>query len=123
LSFDWHEFLRLAEELHSEPIESTEASARTAISRAYYATFHLTAATLESLKEWQRAHGAEDHKKLQEFLKRYRGVRRGKIGVDLERLYVLRGYADYEDEFEGVSTAAEMSLKLARSIVNALPSI
>jgi hypothetical protein len=121
VSFDWNDYLRLAEELCESPRVSEEASNRSATSRAYYATFHLTAQTLERLKIWGRAHSASDHKEIRDFLQRYGSQVKGKAGADLARLYILRGRADYEDELPNSSADAQLSLTLARKIVAQLP--
>jgi uncharacterized protein (UPF0332 family) len=123
MPFDWHEYLGLAEDVHEAPVHSMDASERTAISRAYYAAFHLTAAALEDRNEWRRQHNADDHAELRRFLERYRGRARGNVGVNLGRLYIARCQADYNDELASLSELAQAMLLTARKIVQALPNI
>lgn len=121
MTFDWNDYLRLAEDLYDSPQTSEEASYRTAISRAYYSAFHLAAQTLESQRTWRRAHTALDHKDLRDFLQRFHSQPKGKAGADLGRLYVLRVRADYEDEMTNPKADAQQSLRLAKGIVSLLP--
>jgi hypothetical protein len=57
---------------------------------------------------------------LRELLKRYRGHRKNKVGLDLERLYFYRCKADYEDEIEGLSDTTTAALGAARAVVGNL---
>jgi len=123
VSFNWSDYLALAVQLHTVPLISQEASDRTAISRAYYAAFNLTADRLGTKGEWRRAHGPQDHKELADLVKRYGRTTKGRVGHTLERLYYNRCKADYDGDIEQPSKLAEASILMAKEITASLPPI
>jgi hypothetical protein len=92
MPFDWTRFLALAQELTSQS-DRDEAKLRTAVSRAYYAAYHVS-------EEYCRRHGylfkrsGQDHKFVRECLAK---LERSEASVFLHELHLLRIEADYRD--------------------------
>ena len=103
MSFDWVNYLRLAEELATEASSSTlgEAMWRAAISRAYYAAFISARNFLRDDENFVPLNRRDIHYEVRtEF--DYSGNRvRQKIATNLGRLHIWRKRADYEDAFPG----------------------
>jgi uncharacterized protein (UPF0332 family) len=92
--FTWSEFLRLASDTKGS---RDEAALRTAISRAYYAAYHIVRHTVEN-RHGKRFRGPSVHEQLWEFLRSEPGLESdariaGNRGLALRQ---LRTDADYE---------------------------
>jgi hypothetical protein len=89
MSFDWTEFLALAEALQFAPDSwgSPEATLRSAASRAYYAAFHC-ALNFARSDGFVPSYSGDDHKKIQAYFRNYEppDPTRKKIALDLHRL-------------------------------------
>lgn len=98
MNFDWHEFLTLAKGLQSQPtlLGSSEASLRSAVSRAYYAAFQC-ALTFACQEGFEPTYGESSHTYLQRYFSRHTppNPTYQKISVQLNRLRTLRVKADY----------------------------
>lgn len=117
MSFDWREYLTLAEQLALSP---DEASRRSAISRAYYALYHRARPLLEapgaSLSE-----RADSHAFVWRSLEsRGRGLRR--LGQQGRRLRDLRQQADYEPEARLTDTDVQQVLESVRQLMTLIDS-
>lgn len=123
MAFDWLQFLELAKELAAR---DDEASARSAISRAYYAAYH-----------WARDYvvqelavtvpKAEAHQAVWDALMR-QGRKRAEYaaGAGGKRARVLRNQADYEARMPGGQTpkeTAQVAVKAAEAIIRNLDSL
>lgn len=126
MSFDWSEYLTLAQELTSAAATSPiqEAHLRTAISRAYYAAFWKARSFLLDKDGYQTPKGINAH---WDVLNKFEGssdMRRRKVGTLLRSLKGLRNIADYEATFlgnqpgrtQGVLIEAEQVISLLRTI-------
>ena len=117
MSFDWLEYLHLAQNLAGQTIViSEQAKLRSAISRAYYAAFHQAKRFLEN-KEHLTIPLQNVHKFVINQFQNYPDPVRQKIG---NRLQVLRGYrnqADYEESITITIKTCQESLILARRII------
>ncbi|NQU04588.1 MAG: HEPN domain-containing protein [Calditrichaeota bacterium] len=102
MSFDWEEYKTLAEHLHNNPDEEIEdAYYRTAISRAYYAAFHITLHKM--MKKYRfTSLTSNAHVRLLNFLKEKKSDNPviGKAWKNLKRLKDQRQSADYDDEYD-----------------------
>lgn len=125
MTFDWTEYLNLAQELAGQATKpvSAEARLRSSVSRAYYATFcearnHLRDVEGHSILSTGEAHGyvRDEFKNSADRLRR-------QIGINLDRLRVYRNKVDYDDSTTGLSSMVAMSLKLARKIISALRTL
>lgn len=123
MAFDWLQFLELAKELAAR---DDEASARSAISRAYYAAYH-----------WARDYVAQElavtvpkseaHQAVWDALTQH-GRKREELsaGAGGKRARVMRNQADYEARLPGGQTPREMALvavKAAEAIIKSLDSL
>jgi uncharacterized protein (UPF0332 family) len=109
--FRWEEFLDLAEELAGRA--GDEAALRTALSRAYYAVFHVGREYLAHAAITIDRSGSA-HRQVQSEIE----ARDYRTGQDIFRLHRLRKEADYDDEFRSdVEEQAVLAVALARSII------
>jgi uncharacterized protein (UPF0332 family) len=115
--FEWENFLDLAEVLAAEP--NNEAAARSAISRAYYATFHTGRDYLVRAGiPIDRSRNA--HLQVQDELRHKNET----IGQDVKRLHVWRKYADYDTQsIPDVAGQAAVAVTLARETIDAIKAI
>lgn len=132
MSFDWTEYVRLAERVHDavnpdDPGGSREAAYRACVSRAYYGAFNVC------LNEVKRAgwNPSRDGTKHGFVIDRFKGFRSredvemqkawNKIGEDLDRLRVYRNNADYDSELsENPDSRSVASLRYANRILKKL---
>jgi len=112
--FEWSDFLDLAEDLAALP--DHDAAARTAISRAYYATFHAGRDYLD------RAHipvdrGRNAHFQVQTELQK----RSTEIGLEIALLHSWRKQADHDTQsIPNAETLARSAVSLARETISAI---
>ena len=118
--FDWVEYLELAERLVAW--RGDPAAERSAISRAYYATFH-------TAKTYFLAHGGkltfqgDDRGLVADWFKENESHVLRTIGTAIQRLRRLRRIADYEDRFADLSSEAQAAVDLARRTVDAISEL
>jgi uncharacterized protein (UPF0332 family) len=127
MSFDWAEFLTLAEALQSAPDSPGPqvAALRTAASRAYYAAFHC-AVDLALGEGFELTHRGEDHKRIQDYFRNYKppSPLRRKISLELNRLYNHRREADYDNNLKRQpGSLAAQAIGMARDVLNKLGSL
>ena len=113
---NWRDFLALAARLAAEP---TEADWRSAVSRAYYAAFHVARELLAGLNftvpRADRAH--------QYLVFRLSNAGEPTVeasGRDLDTLRRLRNRADYDTAPAVTSAQAAAAVRLAEGIIQAL---
>lgn len=126
MSFDWADYLTLAEALcHNPGIPGPEeASLRTAISRAYYAAYRSALNIAVARREINPTGQASDHSLVINHFRNANDQKRKKIGADMSRLRNNRNKADYDDVLSGrPADIARSSVALARNILKALHSI
>jgi hypothetical protein len=124
VSFDWAEYLLLAEELCDErPDRATagiEARRRTAVNRAYYASF------LSARNRLRDGDGVADqgilrsHRRVAAEFEHDRDVQRRSIGIELSRLRADRLACDYDDAVEGLEALAAAGMSRAKVILTGL---
>jgi uncharacterized protein (UPF0332 family) len=111
--FDWREFLSFAEEIVANSA-ATEASHRSAVSRAYYAIFNLARAHVVAAQRIDPVrHEAHDQVWLT-FEAGSRAERR--IAQGGRRLRYWRNWADYEGTYPHVARDAASLVALARRL-------
>ncbi len=114
--FEWRDYLDFARALVTSS-ERSEASHRTAASRAYYAAFHKSREALEretgQTLGRERIH-AEVIRRLSERLETQRA------GHDLDRLRATRAHADYDAAKVFSLRQAEMAVDLASEVLRQL---
>lgn len=124
MSFQWKNYIELAERLHQESttFAETEACQRSAISRAYYGAFGL--AREVAVKEGLTlTYKAEDHKNVEKHFRRSSRKSRRQIGIELNRLRRIRNKADYADSITALEKETQKSLIRARHIETDLKKI
>jgi uncharacterized protein (UPF0332 family) len=117
-AFDGSQFLDDANELvHSV---GDEASERSAISRAYYASFHW-ARNYSRRKGLTVSQSSSAHRDVRTLL----GLASRGIGQDLRRLHMMRKQADYDIPFPAgnVTNQTNTALTLARQIMTAIDAL
>ena len=126
MSFDWADFLTLADALVCDPDSPgpEEASLRTAISRAYYAAFRVALNFGRDKGEFTPTQTGQDHRLVRDHFRSSSQRIRRKIGLDLGRLYDNRRNADYDDVLSGrPDSLAQSSVAVAQNVLNALSSL
>lgn len=101
MSFNWNDYLDLAKSLQkstSNKIKIEEACCRTAVSRAYYAVYHIAlnfAKKNLSYLEITGKNAGENHRKLGICYKRCAEYEYRNLGIILERMHKHRISCDY----------------------------
>jgi uncharacterized protein (UPF0332 family) len=123
MSFDWSDFLKLAESLARAERASSleEAALRSAVSRAYYAAYCASRNHARDLGEIILTRGSKDHGIVQDHYQHSRVRDYQKIGAWLERLRDNRNCADYDDVLqENLKSLTQSSLAQARNVFRLL---
>jgi uncharacterized protein (UPF0332 family) len=125
MSFDWSEFLKLADELLKNPNSPgpKEASLRSATSRAYYAAFCCARNFARDNENFTPYNNAQDHREIRNHFRQRGGRVRRKIATDLNRLRDNRNKADYNDVVRRPSDLAQASVTIAQSVLSALNTL
>lgn len=132
MSFDWEQYLDLAQVLvrqHNADIDR-EAELRCAISRTYYAA-HCTARNYLRDRESQQGIPLDGraHQVVIDLFLGSRDRARRKVGDELRQLRTARVQADYFDQFgtspgaQHIDRKARQALALAEAVIAALPRL
>lgn len=122
MTFDWLEYLELAQELAGQAVSpaNEEAKLRSCVSRAYYAAFCKARNYLRDIEGYSIPSTPEAHTRVRNvFMEGPDRLRKG-IGNNLDRLRLDRNKVDYEDFVTGLPSKAIMSLKLTQNVVSTL---
>ena len=129
MTFDWSEYLKLAQELAGDAANSPneEAKLRSSVSRAYYAAFCKARNHLRDI-DGNRILSVDPPKVnvytyVRNQFKNSSDKSRKKIGNDLNRLRLRRNKVDYDDGVSGLSQLATVSLKTTHDIISALNTL
>jgi len=122
LTFNWAEFLRLAETLHGaltagDTHDHNEALLRTAVSRAYYAAFAMARNRLRDVEGLSMPSDVNANRTVARFYERAGDVARAEIGFKLRRLREDRNRCDYDDEVIDLAAIAADSLARAADVL------
>lgn len=120
MSFDWTDFLALAEKLSDAPQTPgpEEACLRSSVSRAYYAMFKTVLSFAETETGYEPREYGSDHVALPLHLQDSSDGSCVDIGIKLDRLRLNRRQADYDDKLKhDPRKLAQMSVKTAQRIV------
>jgi uncharacterized protein (UPF0332 family) len=103
MSFDWSEYLTLAQELTSKATTSPiqEAHFRCAISRAYYAAFCKARNLLLTKDGYSTPRGTNVHWDVVDKFENSSDITRQHIGALIHNLRSVRNIVDYKDTFYG----------------------
>jgi uncharacterized protein (UPF0332 family) len=124
MSFDWSEYLHLAQELTGQAVTppSQEAKLRSAISRAYYAAFCLARNHLLD-KGYPVPTDGRAHKYVPQKFKSRPDLSHRQIGENLDRLREDRRKADYDNVVSGLPSKTRMAIKLAKQAISTLGNL
>jgi uncharacterized protein (UPF0332 family) len=124
MTFDWSNYLTVAERLASGDlrIAEEEACLRSAISRAYYAVFGMARSHARQDRVRTRMSGAE-HGEIVVFFSRRYGAVGEEIAAQMNNLRRLRNRADYDDVFEELEESSLDSLSAARDVLALLATL
>jgi uncharacterized protein (UPF0332 family) len=124
MSFDWSEYLNLAQELTGQAVSpsSQEAKLRSAISRAYYAAFCKARNHLRD-KEGLPIQKIDVHQYVRNRFKSSPDKVRKKVGENLNRMRKDRNKADYDDEVPRLAAMTVKTLKLADQVIRRLRNL
>lgn len=141
MSFDWADYLSLAEELAQKPndMPNKEAATRAAISRAYYAAFKKAEEFVvrrdgfvvnlgpkktynqQDTNEEDKNKGSSHVRVIRQFTKDKYNNNRMRIGIALTRMKHNRESADYDAEFMGnIEEALKDTLIKAKDVISRL---
>jgi len=125
MSFDWSEYLNLAQELAGQATmpATQEAKLRSAISRAYYAAFCKARNHLRDKERLAIPSGGKAHLYVRDQFKNSLDSSRKRIGHNLDRLRIDRNKVDYDDSVTGLFSMTNADLRLAKRVISVLGSL
>jgi len=125
MSFDWLEYLYLAQELTGQSARSStqEAKSRSAASRAYYAAFCKARNFLRAQKNVHIPNTGRAHRLVWQWFEGNSSDEVKQIGVEGNRLKEDRRKADYDDAVPNLSSLATEALELSGKIIANLTEI
>ncbi len=129
MSFDWQNYLYLAKGLSGNPVSGTEnqeAKFRSAISRAYYAAFHVAKDYACNNSQPPDQNAENIHKEIREWFHSNPHRLAKQIGDDLNRLRINRNKADYDGNMGSLSIVKSITqdaVKRAEYIVTNISSL
>ncbi len=122
MTFDWSEYLKLAQELAGQAVTPAgeEAKLRSSVSRGYYAAFCKARNYLRDIEGHSIPSTPEAHTYVRNEFKTSPDKLRRKIGDGLDRLRIRRNKVDYEDSVTGLPSIVGMSLRLTEDVISTL---
>jgi uncharacterized protein (UPF0332 family) len=122
MSFDWMQYLGLAQELFERASSSPykEADLRSSISRAYYAAFHEARSRLYDKWGISLPTDATAHIEIR---REFRLKNQQRIVVILNRMRIDRNKADYDDFMANLAFTAQENLRRAKQVIADLSSL
>ncbi len=122
ISFIWTDFLDLAKELTGKSDIDTikEAMQRTAISRAYYASFGFARVFIENKYSISFESSFNIHSDIQDWFINNNNRECRRIGSKLQRLRKFRNQADYDNQMDRIDEIVEHSLVYSSYIIDKL---
>jgi len=125
MTFNWSEYLKLAQELGEQAVSSAtqQARLRSSISRAYFAAYCNARNYLRDVKRCSIPSTIEAQRYVRDKFKSSFNRRHRKIGENLDRLRIRRNKVDYDDFVTGLSSMVTISLKLAQQVISILNTL
>lgn len=119
MSFDWTEYLYLAQDLAGQGVTAPteEAKLRSAISRAYYAAFCKARNHLRDREGRYIPQTGKAHRCVRDTFKSSHDRRRKRIGENLSRLGADRVKADYHDFIKNLPAITTKALIECEQVV------
>ena len=119
MSFDWHEYITLAEKL---VLEQNEANLRSAISRTYYGVFCISR-NKKGYKNYTLKQGENIHWKVINEYKNSEKPNETLVGKYLDELRRDRNNADYKEDKNIHKGLAERAIFKAKQVLEMLGEI
>jgi len=125
MSFDWREYLILAEALVQTrtTLAPEEACCRAAISRAYYAVYGVARTQAHDQEGVQVPATGDAHQQLGLHYRTGPSPRHRAIGEHLRQLRRARNRADYADQLARPVAAAQWAVRQARQVLVSLQAL
>lgn len=122
MSFSWKDYYILAGQLKQQAADSSqqEAYLRSAISRAYYASFCLARNYLRDSLGRKSTGTLDDHEFVKNQFRNLPGQDNQAIAENLRRLRAYRNQADYDDELPSIKNTALMAMNMAGRVIETL---
>ncbi|MFA5877728.1 MAG: hypothetical protein WC880_05220 [Candidatus Paceibacterota bacterium] len=123
MTFNWLSYLELAgDPFLLDKTSPEEARLRTCISRAYYSVHHIAAEFLENEKGIVLCETKDIHNQVIIMFRdeEYTDNRYKRIGINLDRLRMNRNVADYNGKKHVHFGDAELTLEMAKQVVDDL---
>jgi len=125
MSFNWSEYLNLAQELVGQTgtPAGQEARQRSALSRAYYAAFCQARNHLRDKEGHSLPGGGQVHVYVRDQFRNSSDPMRNQIGQNLNRLRIDRNKADYDDSVPRLDTMTVRDMTLAQRVLAMLSKL
>ncbi len=122
MTFSWRDYYTLAGQFKEQAADSPqqEALLRSAISRAYYASFCLARNYLRDSLGRKSTGTLDDHEFVKSQFRNLPGQDNQTIAENLRRLRGYRNQADYDDEFPGIKNTAFIAMNMAGKVIETL---
>ena len=127
MSFDWSQYLRLAEELAGQGTapSSSEAKLRSSVSRSYYAAY---CTARNHLRDVDGLAIPRDyaHRFVWETFANSADTSRKQVGADLDRLRIYRNKTDYNDVMDvsrWLPLHTLMALKISQQVMSDIATL
>jgi uncharacterized protein (UPF0332 family) len=125
MTFDWYQYLVLAEYLYDnrDTFPDREACLRAAISKVYYAAFCLARNYARDLDRLVLDESAQDHGSVKKHYIRAPDPKNRQVGNSLDRLRDLRNQADYSDTIDKLEDLAKAAISQSKQVHTLLKQI
>jgi uncharacterized protein (UPF0332 family) len=125
MTFDWHQYLILAEYLYDnrDTLPDREACLRTSISKAYYAAFCSARNYARDLDRLVLDESAQDHGSVKKHYIRAPDPKNRQVGNSLDRLRDFRNQADYSDTIDKLEELAKAAISQSKQVHTLLNQI
>ena len=125
MSFDWREYLLLAEALLQArtSLAQEEACCRAAVSRAYYAVYGVARNRARDQDGLQLPATGDAHQRVITHYRQGPSALHRAVGDTLRRLRRVRNRADYDDQLEQPVAVAQFAVRRARQVVAQLQAL
>jgi uncharacterized protein (UPF0332 family) len=125
MTFDWYQYLVLAEYLYDnrDTFPDREACLRASISKAYYAAFCSARNYARDFDRLVLDESAQDHGSVKKHYIRAPDPKNRQVGNSLDRLRDLRNQADYSDTIEKLEELAKAAISQSKQVHTLLKQI
>jgi uncharacterized protein (UPF0332 family) len=125
MTFDWYQYLVLAEYLYDnrDTFPDREACLRAAISKAYYAAFCSARNYARDFDRLVLDESAQDHGSVKKHYIRAPDPKNRQVGNSLDRLRDSRNQADYSDTIDKLEELAKAAISQSKQVHTLLKQI